>query len=114
MTSPLDPTILTMVVTTANGVVREHVLDLGTGKRSVILERMQARVAAIEESMERKEALTMENPTVTYNFALVESVGYEVQGASEVTQQIREAMADAARPLGFGRPIRGVSEAPKI
>ena len=104
MTTPLEPTILSMIVTTASGAVREHLLDLGIGKESAVFERMRARVLMIEERMDRGEAITLENPATTYNCALIASVGYEVRGASEVAGQIRQAMTDASRQLGFGRP----------
>ena len=104
MTTPLEPTILTMIVPTASGVSREHMLNLGAGKRSAVMDRMRARVATIEERMEDGDAITLENPVVTYNCSLVESVVYRISGASTVALQISEAMDAASRPRGFGRP----------
>ncbi|MEK9659571.1 MAG: hypothetical protein VW450_06490 [Chloroflexota bacterium] len=94
-----------MIVTTRSGASHQHLLDLGIGKRSEILQRMQARIAAIEERMSNNEALTLENPTISYNCSMMESVAYEVIGASQIVEQINAAMADASRPLGFGRPL---------
>jgi hypothetical protein len=106
MTNPLESTILTMIVTTASGAVREHLLDLGIGKESAVFERMRARVRAIEERMNRGESITLEHPATTYNCPLIESVRYEIRGASKVAGQIRQAMTDASRQLGFDHPAR--------
>ena len=107
MTSPLEPTILKMAVRTVTASTREHLLDLGTGKRSSIGDRMRARIGAIEDALDSGLALTFENPTITYNGSHVESVEYEVTGVSEIVAALREEMADAHRTLGFGRPANG-------
>ena len=79
-------------------------LDLGVGKRSAIGDRMRARIAAIEESLEKGTVFTLENPPVTYNCSHVVSVEYQVTGVSEIATQLQEEISDSNRPLGFGRP----------
>jgi len=104
MTNPLEPTILKMAVRTVTASTREHLLDLGTGKRSAIGDRMRARMSAIEDALDKGLAVTFENPMITYNGSNVESVEYDVTGVSEMAAALREEMADARRTLGFGRP----------
>jgi hypothetical protein len=104
MTSQLDATILKISVRTATGAHREHLLDLGIGKRKAILERMRSKMAAIEACLHAGAPIPLANPAITYNGLHVESVEYEVTGLSQIAAEIREAMADSLRAVGFGRP----------
>jgi hypothetical protein len=104
MTNQLDPTILKISVRTATGAHREHLLDLGIGKRNSILERMHSKMATIEECLGTGSPIALANPAITYNGSHVESVEYEVTGLSLIAAEVREAMADSRRAVGFGRP----------
>jgi hypothetical protein len=104
MTNQLDPTILKISVRTTTGAHREHLLDLGIGKRNAILERMRSKIATIEECLAAGSPIALANPAITYNGSHVESVEYEVTGLSLIAAEIREAMADSGRAVGFGRP----------
>ena len=110
MTNPLEPTILRMTVRTVTASKREHLLDVGTGKRSAIVDRIRAKIAAIEASLDSGSAITLENPTITYNGSHLESVEYDVTGISAIAAALREEMADARRTLGFGRPGTTIAE----
>jgi hypothetical protein len=110
LTTPLEPTILKMIVRSVAGSARDHLLDLGIGKRSAIGERMRARITAIEESLDKGTAFTLENPPVTYNCSHVYSVEYQVMGVTEVAARLREELLDSSRVLGFGRPQRPTPE----
>ena len=104
MTTPLEPTILKMIVRSIAGTPRDHLLDLGTGKRSAIGDRMRARINAIEDSLDKGTAFTLENPPITYNSSHVYSVEYQVMGVTEMAAHLREELIDSSRILGFGRP----------
>ena len=110
MTAPLDPTILKMIVRPVVGAPQDHLLDLGAGKRSAIRDRMDARIAAIEDRIRKGAAMTLENPPVTYNCAHIVSVEYQVTGVSQLAAQLREDIADSNRSLGFGRPSANSAE----
>ena len=99
-----------MIVRSVAGSSRDHLLDLGTGKRSAIGERMRARITAIEESLDKGTAFTLENPPVTYNCSHVYSVEYQVMGMTEMAALLREELLDSNRVLGFGRPEKPTSE----
>ena len=99
-----------MAVRTTTGVTHIHLLDLGSGKRSAIQGRMRAKIIAVEKFLDGGTAVTFENPTITYNGSHIESVGYDVSGASAIAAQLREEMADARRTVGFGRPSAPGSE----
>ena len=110
MTTPLEPTILKMIVRSVAGTPRDHLLDLGTGKRSAIGDRMRARINAIEDSLDKGTAFTLENPPVTYNCSHVFSVEYQVMGVSQIAAQLRDELISSSRVMGFGRPERPTAE----
>jgi hypothetical protein len=110
LTTPLEPTILKMIVRSVTGASRDHLLDLGAGKRSAIGDRMRARITAIEDKLDKGTAFTLENPPISYNCSHVYSVEYQVMGVSEIAAQLREDLIDSSRVLGFGRPATKAEE----
>lgn len=71
---------------------------------------MRARITAIEDSLDKGTAFTLENPPVTYNCSHVFSVEYQVMGVSEIAAQLREDLIDSSRVMGFGRPATRAEE----